>query len=187
MKTIFLVLMVCVAGAVVGCSSVYDVKYDYAQETDFSQMQTYDWLPTPEGADINDISVERVKKAVNAELKAKGLQLSSQDPDFMIAEHMGAEEKVQINNWGYAYGPYDGYWGGHWGRGGSGASRGVSEYRYEEGTLILDFVDAETNKLIWRGAAKAEIDRTNTPEKKDKLVAEAVQKILKSFPPQGAK
>ncbi|MBW1891017.1 MAG: DUF4136 domain-containing protein [Deltaproteobacteria bacterium] len=180
MRTIFLVLMVCVAGAVAGCSSVYDVKYDYDQKTDFSRMQAYGWLPTPEGADMDDISIERVKKAVNTELKAKGLRLSSQDPDFLIAEHMGAEEKVQINNWGYAYGPYNGYWGGYWGNG------GVSEYRYEEGTLILDFVDAETHKLIWRGAAKAEIDRVNTPEKKDKLVAEAVQKILESFPPQGA-
>lgn len=187
MKTIFLVLLVCVAGMPIGCSSVYDVQFDYDQKTDFSQLQAYDWLPTPEGANINDISVERVKKAVNAELKAKGFQLSSQNPDFMIAEHMGAEEKVQINNWGYTYGPYDGYWGGHWGRGGSGASRGVSEYRYEEGTLILDFVDTETNKLIWRGAAKAEIDRVNTPEKKDKLVAEAVQKILANFPPQNKK
>ena len=74
MKTIFLILMVCVAGMVIGCSSVYDVQYDYDQETDFSQLQTYDWLPTPEGADIDDISIERVKKAVNAELKAKGFQ-----------------------------------------------------------------------------------------------------------------
>ena len=69
----------------------------------------------------------------------------------------------------------------------TGVTRGVSEYRYEEGTLILDFMDAKTNKLIWRGAAKAEIDRVNTPGKKDKLIAEAVQKILKSFPPQNEK
>jgi hypothetical protein len=167
-------------GAMLGCSTVYDVQYDFDQQADFSRLLKYDWMPTPEGANIDDLSIARVKKAVNADLKAKGLQLTSQDPDFFIAEHMGAEEKVQINNWGYAYGPYNGYWGGYWGNG------GVSEYRYEEGTLILDFVDAETNKLIWRGAAKAEIDRVNTPEKKDKLVAEAVQAILKNFPPKSA-
>ena len=178
MKTMVLIWMICIAGVLIACSSVYDVQYDYDQQTDFSSLRAYDWLPTPEGADIDDISVERVKKAVNAALKAKGFSLAPQAPDFLIAEHMGREEKVQINNWGYAYGPYTGYWGGYWGNG------GVSEYRYEEGTLILDFVDADTNKLIWRGAAKAEVDRVNTPEKRDALVAEAVEKILKHFPPQ---
>lgn len=178
MKTIHLIFMVFVMGTAIGCSSVYDVQYDFDQKTDFSQLLKYDWLPTPGGADIDDINIARVKKAVNAELQAKGLRLTSQDPDFRIAEHMGAKEKVQTNNWGYAYGPYNGYWGGYWGSG------GVSEYRYEEGTLILDFVAADTNKLIWRGAAKAEIDGMNTPEKKDKLVTEAVQKILKNFPPK---
>ena len=164
--------------AAMACSTVYDVQYDYDQETDFNGLRTYDWMPEPSDADIDELSIARVKKAVNAALTEKGFQMTSVNPDFFIAEHMGSKEKVQISNWGYAYGPYNRYWGGYWGSG------GVSEYRYEEGTLILDFVNAETNRLIWRGAAKAEIDRVNTPEKKDKLVAKAVDKILANFPPE---
>ena len=176
-KGLLLAMVLCI-GAAIGCSRVYDVQFDYDQETDFSQLKSYGWLPTPEGVGIDDITIARIQKAVNIELAARGLILDAQNPDFRIAEHIGSEEKVQINTWGYSYGSYKGYWGGYWGHG------GVSEYRYEEGTLILDFVDAATNRLIWRGAAKAEIDRMNTPEKKDALVAEAVQKILKNYPPE---
>ncbi len=61
---------------------------------------------------------------------------------------------------------------------------GVSTYEHEEGSLILDFVDAISKKMIWRGVAKAEVQNVDTPEKKEKLINEAVQEILKNFPPK---
>ena len=82
---------------------------------------------------------------------------------------------------GWQGGCEGGYWGGYWGPG------GTSTYEYEEGSLILDFVDAKSKKLIWRGAAKAEVNRVNTPEKAEKLISEAVQEILKNFPPEPKK
>lgn len=56
-------------------------------------------------------------------------------------------------------------------------------YEYEEGSLILDFVDPKTKNLIWRGSGKAQVDSAMTPESRDKLINEAVAKILKNFPP----
>jgi len=38
--------------------------------------------------------------------------------------------------------------------------------------------------MIWRGVAKADINNVDTPEKKEKLINEAVQEILKNFPPK---
>jgi hypothetical protein len=63
----------------------------------------------------------------------------------------------------------------------------VSAFQYEEGSLILDFVDPQTKQLIWRGSAKAEVDDVKTPEKREALIDEAVQKILKNFPPPSSK
>jgi len=51
----------------------------------------------------------------------------------------------------------------------------------------LDFVDAESKKMIWRGVAKAEVDDQSTPDEKEKLIKEAVQKILENFPPPASK
>ena len=38
--------------------------------------------------------------------------------------------------------------------------------------------------MIWRGVAKADVNEVNTPEKAEKLINEAVQEILKNFPPK---
>jgi hypothetical protein len=177
MKTINVFFLLACVGFIAGCSHVYGVKYDYSKQTDFGKYRTYDWMPVPTSADIDDIVVERVKKAVDAGLSAKGLRRTTQNPDFLIAEHVGKKDKVEVNDWGYAYGPYTGYWGGDWGAG------DISTYQYEEGTLILDFVDARSKQLFWRGTAKAEVQNVKSPGESEKLINEAVQKILQKYPP----
>ena len=152
------------------CSAIYDVSYDYDSEADLTHLRTYDWLPVPEGVEADDLVVGRVKRATNAKLGEKGFQMDQDNPDFLIAMHVGSEEKVTYRQWGYSYSPY-------WGRGGS------SRYKYQEGTLVLDFVDAKSKQLVWRGQARGFVDRKSTPKKDDKLVNEAVTKILKHFPP----
>ena len=178
MKAIHAFLILFLMGFVVSCSSIYGVQHDYDEQTDFASLKTYGWMPVPEKANINNLNVERVKKAVNAGLQAKGLMMTSNNPDFLIAEHLGKKDKVQVMNWGYGYGPHRGYHGGYWGPG------GASTFEFEEGSLILDFVDAKSKKMIWRGVAKADVINADTPKKKEKLINEAVQKILENFPPK---
>ncbi len=177
MKTIQTACMLIVIGLMAGCATVYDVKFDYDIQTDFAALKTYDWMEVPAEAGMDTLTIERVKSAVNAELMAKGLTRSSADPDFLIAEHTGSKEKVQTTKWEYDYGPYGRYRGGYWG------PRNVSTYEYEEGWLILDFVDAKSKNLIWRGTAKAEVQNVDTPEKSVKLINTAVKEILKKYPP----
>ena len=65
----------------------------------------------------------------------------SKTPDFRVALHTGQQSKVRVTDYGYGYGV------GRWGGG------GLDVYQYQEGTLILDVVDAKTKKLMWRGTA----------------------------------
>ncbi|WP_419660650.1 hypothetical protein Dvar_10470 [Desulfosarcina variabilis str. Montpellier] len=171
-------LLVCCLGIIAGCSPIYGVKYDYNRQIDFSMYNTDDWMPAPDKAVINDLVIDRIKKAVDSELSAKGLKKTSQDPDFLIAEHIGKKDKNEADRWGYGYyGPILVYRGGFWG------VDDVSAYHYEEGVLILDFIDAGTKKLFWRGIAKAHVQNIDTPEKSEKLINEAVKKILEKYPP----
>jgi hypothetical protein len=182
MKAIKIFLILLFIGFTVSCS-IYDVRYDYDRQTDFTEFKTFGWMQVPEKAGISSLVVQRVKNAVKAELKAKGLMMMSSNPDFLIAEHLGKKDKVQVTDWGYSYGAY-GRYGRYSGYRGSG---GVSTYQYEEGILILDFVDAKSKKLIWRGTAKAKVQNVNTPEKSEKIINAAVKKILEKYPPSSAK
>ena len=165
-------------GIIVGCSPIYGVKYDYNKQTDFSLYKSYDWMPVPDKTVMNDLVVDRIKRAVGSELSSKGMKKTSQDPDFLIAEHLGRKDKVAVDRWGSGYyGPVLIYRGGFWG------IDDVSSYDYEEGMLVLDFVDAGSKKLFWRGVAKAHVQNVDTPEKSEKLINEAVRKILERYPP----
>ena len=159
------------------CSQIYGVSHDYDRNVNFINLKTYNWLPIPENANINSLDETRIKNAANIELQNKGLRLINNNPDFFIAEHLVKKDRVNVTNWGYGYGPYGRYWG----------TNEVTVYQYEEGTLILDFVNAESKNLIWRGSAKADLDNAKTPEKRDMLIKASVKKILQNFPPPQGK
>ena len=53
---------------------------------------------------------------------------------------------------------------------------------YEVGTLVVDLFDTETKQVVWWGAASDTI--SNKPEKNEKHLNEAVEKMFKDFPPK---
>ena len=167
-------LLLCLLVLTLTCSSVYDVSYDFDKQADFARLKTYDWLPVPEKVAIDTLVLNRIKNAANTQLEGKGFRMLPDNPDFLVAMHAGTKEKVSYRDWGYSYG---GYWRGP----------RYSSLNYEEGTLILDFVDAKSKELIWRGVAKGFVGSAQTPEETDKLVNEFVQKILQYFPPPPSK
>jgi hypothetical protein len=58
---------------------------------------------------------------------------------------------------------------------------------YEQGTVVLDFVDVPRMEIVWRGIAQTETQRQRTPQERDKRVRDGVAEMLKKFPPQSKK
>ena len=54
----------------------------------------------------------------------------------------------------------------------------------ELGTLVIDMADAKQNQIAWRGMGVKEINTQAKPEKRDKSINSAVQKIFKNYPPK---
>jgi len=154
----------------IGCSS-YNVSYDYDTGTDLAGLRTYDWMPQPREAsgaapgavDQNSLIDGRVKNAVNTQLEAKGVRRDSQNPDFLIAYQVSTKDRVRVRSCTF-----------------------ITDKRfetYEEGALVLDFVAPNGKDLLWRDVAESTLDSNPTPEKTDRRINEAVEKILKGFPP----
>jgi hypothetical protein len=159
-------MTVCVALA--ACSTMRS-NIDYDPSYDFTKAKTYNWIPNPQIAQSNELFDKHFRKVMDEKMAAKGYSVNETNPDFMIAYHGDVQSKVDVTNWGYRY---PGWYGG------------VEVYQYDEGTLIVDFVDSGSKNLIYRATISAEMDRSSTDfEKRQKRINEAVDKILKSFPP----
>jgi hypothetical protein len=164
LTVIFSLLLICFTSS----CSIVTVQHDYDPQFNFAGLKSYDWLPIPKSIKINRLNVKRTKRAVDEQMEAKGLKMNAVDPDFLIALHMEKVNKLSVTDWGYGY--------GRWGR-------NIDVSQYEEGSIILDFLETKSKNLIWRCVAKAAIDPYPTPEKQEKRIKKAVQEMLINFPP----
>jgi hypothetical protein len=154
---------------VLAACSTMRTNIDYDPSYDFNKARTYNWIPNPQIAQANELFDKHFRKVMDEKMAAKGYSVNESNPDFLIAYHGDVQSKVDVTNWGYRY---PGWYGG------------VEVYQYEEGTLIVDFVDSASKDLIYRATLSAEMDRRSTDfERRQKRISEAVDKILKGFPP----
>ena len=103
MKNIRLGALVYIMILTVSCSSIHAVSYDYDRQADLASLRTYYWLAMPEGVKIDYFLLNRIRDAVNTELRDKGLKVTTYKPDFLIAVHVGTEEKQRTYT---TYGTY---------------------------------------------------------------------------------
>lgn len=183
-KSILLAIALLVGG--VTATMAQDVRYDYDKDKDFSKFKSYKWV-TIKGADEPDeLTGKRIMAAVDAELATKGLTKTDSDTaDLYIAYQtaVGTEKQFTSYNTGWGYGPG---WGGGW-YGGSGMNSTTtygSTSTIYVGQLDISMYDPATKQLVWRGVASKTLDPKAKPEKKDKNINKAVQKLLKNFPPK---
>lgn len=155
MGTINLCLVAIFTLIAISCSPVHKIRYDYDPAVNFSQLKTYSWLPVVETKDLKQLTIGRIKGAVNSQLAARGYKLVSKDPDFHIA--MTAE----IYNIVYT----------------------SSNRPFEQGRLDLDFIDPKSKKEMWKGSGDVDIDMIKNPEQSINLINEVVGKILSNYPP----
>ena len=136
------------------------VNYDYNVNFDFTKLKTYDLSPTPTTVGIEHLMMERIKTAIETQLQAKNVKRTSKNPDFVVTIY-GVRSKIFTTAW-------------------RGPNSGLI---FEKGKLILQFVDPETNGVIWWGEARAILDPDTKPADETKMVNDVVHRILQKFPP----
>jgi len=168
MKLLMKILFVIPAGALMLWAATH---VDYSHSTNFDNYHTYSWLKV--GAP-NSLWQDRIQRAVDAQLAAKGWMLAPSGGDAAIAAVGAAKDEQQLNTF------YDGMGGGWYWRGGGGMATTTVE-TIPVGSLDVDIFDAQTKKLIWRGTAEKTL--SGNPEKNEKKLQDAVKDMFKKFPP----
>ena len=158
-------------------ASAQDISYDYDKSADFSRFKTYAWVP---GHNLPDeLNNQRIVSAIDRQLAAKGLRRvdANASPDVLVAYHALFDKDVEIR--GFSSG-----WAGYrFGAHRSGTAR-VEEVVV--GTLAVDVIDARTRTIVWRGMATKDVDVKADPEKRDKNINKAAEKLFKHYPPKNS-
>ncbi|HSX83910.1 MAG TPA: DUF4136 domain-containing protein [Cellvibrio sp.] len=171
------------------CSNKPYVVTDYLSGYDFSALKTYHVAEarqeTKDEILISPFTFSHIHSVIDRELAQSYQQAPAETkPDFLVNYHIVIEEKLDPGTYDRLYGY------GYYGRGyryyypaplfyGTTGSPRV----YNQGSLIVDIVDAKTEKPIWRGVSEKRLRSGLTPQEQREILTSAVIEIINKFPP----
>ncbi|WP_347158792.1 DUF4136 domain-containing protein [Pontibacter chitinilyticus] len=158
-----------------------------------AKYTTYAWYqdppPTPAAYDPGFTAGldKNIRQAVEEELKQRGMQkvATTANPDVLLAYDVSVSVPVEKDKpanfapgFGYSYGYMSGYRYRY-------SDGGLPGYRpvdlFKEGTLLVDMINPDTNKLVWRGWSEGAVTNFRSNYNKVKqLVTEVLQKLPRS-------
>lgn len=167
---------------VLSCGSSLKVQSDYDRQLDFNVYQTFAVYKNDSSSTaVSALNRNRIQRAVITEMAKKGFKQVVSGADLLVNIVAVVKSKVSVSSntsyYGYGgiYRPY--YWG-------EGSIYGTTTYdvqQYKEGSLLIDMVDARTQKIVWHGSGNSKIDAPlPDPEVQ---IPRAVAKIMAGFPP----
>ena len=152
-------------------------KVEFDRSADFSTYRTYQWKS---GTPAPDEGVQqRIEQVIDERLEASGLTRQDGVGDLIVVTHTSIARDTLPNGDDLGYGGWPG-----WGASSSRDAPSVEVSELPAGTLIVDLVDAETSKLVWRGVASGTIKVSS--EKAGANVQKKIDKLFRDFPPGNA-
>ncbi len=160
------------------------VSVGYDKSVDFSKYKSYTWAK-PERTPARPLLYASIVGTIDQELKAKGLARTDSAGDLILIPAGGMEFGLTsvagtpiMPSYGGAPIAFDAtMWSG------AGGSGNLTSSYVPEGTLVLNFVDREANKVIWTGTVSQKLEVENKRRSLE-LVDKAIAKLMKKYPPQ---
>jgi hypothetical protein len=173
-------------GLLAACTP-YTVKVDYDAHAGYAAYKTFDWYAASARAKGRSAGVEnpimdrRVRAAIERELAAKGFKNEKAgEPDFLVTYYPIYRNRAAVITTTVGYGQP---WG--WRPYGYGvATRFHDVQHYQEGSIVLEIVDAKSNQLVWQGAAAGALTGLDDPREAEEQVGKAIKDLLDRFPPK---
>ena len=180
MRKVTVIFAAIAAVAVAGCATM-TVSSHIERGINFSEYVTYDWGPPdnlPVGdprLDNNPFFTDYLQGAIEKRMAAKGYDRAvAGGADLLIHYHASVSQKIDVDDvdhrYGYCYENCE-----------------PRYFNYEEGTLVIDLVDTNTNKVIWRGWAQDSMNGIiDNQARLEKQVDESVTRMMMQLPRGGA-
>jgi hypothetical protein len=168
----------CLAVGLSACATTMTSGAYVERGFDLAAYRTYDWGPAdalPTGdprLDADPYFKDRFEGAVDKGLATRGLALAASGaPDLLLHYHASVSRRLDAKRLEAELESCVG----------ENCPTGVVDY--EAGTLILDIIDARTNRLLWRGWARDGIeDVLGDRDRLERMIDDAVARMLQRLP-----
>jgi hypothetical protein len=160
------------------CSTVSVLSLQEAEDFELDTYQTFNFYDvSPEEEILSERyrqSMDYLKESIAQQLYEKGLVKVNEDADLKVNIGIVVDEQVQTRQTDIREAPiYIGQRRYRW------ESKEVEVGRYQEGTVTVDLVDNQRNRLVWQGTVEGVI-----PENQRKLnqqIDQATEKLFDSL------
>jgi uncharacterized protein DUF4136 len=177
MRKCFLIVVLSLT-AVAGRAAAQGVEINFDKNADFNQFKTYKWVTIKDAIQLDELTADQLVATVDVELAKKGLTKAKTDKaDLLIGYQMARLGQKHLSSFGVgaSYGSA---------AGANSATAGAARAAVHSGQLVLDIYESVKQQLVWRGVVADAIDADAKPEKKQKHMDKAIEKLLKDYPPQ---
>jgi hypothetical protein len=165
------------------CAATMAVSSHVAPDLTWSAYRTFEWAPRdalPEvdpRLDGNAVFNDRMHGTVAAGLVERGwTPATAATADVLIHYHASVATRLDVAGIDRGYG------------GCPGGDCLESPVDYDAGTLVLDFVDAHSQRLLWRGWAQMDLQELlGDPDRMAKAIDQAVARMLSELPASGGR
>ena len=173
---------VMMSATLAGCATM-SVSSHLQRDIDFIEYVTYDFgardhFPVGDPRlDNNPFFRDYVEGAIEKQMAAKGYELAvTGRPDLLLHYHASVSQRIDVYQADAAHGYYP------------GPALTESQTRaFEQGTLILDVVDARTDRVIWRGWAQDSMTGVIDDQRRlERQVNEGITRMMRLLPRGGA-
>ncbi|RBQ08821.1 DUF4136 domain-containing protein [Pedobacter miscanthi] len=154
---------------------------DYDKKIDFSKLKSFAYFEKGiDRLELNNLDKPRMLEAVESAVLKKGFTKSDR-PDFLINVVVLVNTNTRAD-WGYSGGGYQ------WDATASSYQWKESQFgplgtnnQYQNGTIIIDFLNPETKAIMWHGIGSG--FNFDDYENREQRINLAVKQILQEYPP----
>ncbi|MGY1408302.1 MULTISPECIES: DUF4136 domain-containing protein [unclassified Luteimonas] len=166
------------------CATGPRITTEADPEADFSRYRTFGFYSPlaiePHG--YSSAATERMKDAARAQMESLGYVFTTERPDLWLNINAHTQQRTDVTSmptvdyaYYYSYRARGYYVVPYW-------RDRTDVHRYTEGTLNVDLIDVERNRLVWEGIAVGRVGRTKDPAARAARIDSTMAEIFAQYP-----
>ncbi len=166
-----------------GCASSPTAVTDHDPSFNFGAVRNIHILPLDRQvssvAAVSDIQAARMNEDISRVLTERGYSVvdSAQQADLLLSWHLVTQERTDVRTYNSMSARYTSCWSCP-----SSHSTNVSVRQFTQGTLIVDMIDPQGSRSVWRSIVEERL-RDLSAEQAAEMRREVALAVFADFPP----